>query len=100
MQTKSKRCISFYEDPEQARAQQEEEDAAIERATRAFELEAAKERLLDERDLREFARGVFRYDISLLSPCCGLGCCWVNFGMVFLQAGISSPETGQVEGAD
>ena len=60
MQTKSKRCISFYEDPEQAKVDQKEEDAAIERATRAFELEAAKQRLLDERDLREFARGVFR----------------------------------------
>ena len=69
MQTKSKRCISFYEDPEQAKVDQQEEDAAIERATRAFELEAAKQRLLDERDLREFARGVFRYDVSLPSPC-------------------------------
>ncbi|KAF8423570.1 hypothetical protein EV426DRAFT_700199 [Tirmania nivea] len=60
MQTKSKRCISFYEDPDKARAEQQEEDAAIERATRAFEPEAAKQRLLDEMDLREFARGVFR----------------------------------------
>lgn len=70
MQTKSKRCISFYADPEQARVEQrEEEDAAIERATRAFELEAAKERLLDERDLREFARGVFRYLCVLPQLC-------------------------------
>ncbi|KAF8455326.1 hypothetical protein BGX38DRAFT_1168158, partial [Terfezia claveryi] len=60
MQTKSKRCISFYEDPQKAKVDQEDEDAAIERATRAFELEAAKQRLLDERDLREFARGVFK----------------------------------------
>lgn len=63
LQTKSKRCISFYEDPEQVKADQEEEDAAIERATRAYELEAAKSRLLDEKDLRDFARGVFRYAI-------------------------------------
>ena len=42
-------------------AQEEaQEEAAVDRATRAYELEAAKTRLLDERDLREFARGVFR----------------------------------------
>ncbi|KAI5787015.1 hypothetical protein DFH27DRAFT_528231 [Peziza echinospora] len=38
----------------------DDEQAAVERATRAFELDAAKERLSDERELREFAKGVFR----------------------------------------
>ncbi|KAF8466671.1 hypothetical protein BDZ91DRAFT_848790 [Kalaharituber pfeilii] len=59
-QAKSKTAYSFHDLDAQARIEQEEEDAAIDRATRAFELEAAKTRLHDERDLRDFARAVFR----------------------------------------
>ena len=45
----------------------DDEQAAVERATRAFELDAAKARFHDEKDLREFARGVFTYvDILFL----------------------------------
>lgn len=57
----SRESYESFNDSARDQLDREEEDAAIDRAVRLYELEAAKSRYLNEEDLRAFATSVFRW---------------------------------------